>query len=130
MAQKTSKAKQAQYSKYANSGSYSKNKKRKLIKHLAKFPNDAQALTAFGNIGSTGRKKPNTPKWSASAIEVAKLYGEFKRARNVFENSPSNYKKQLTEVRKNFKTFFSLGFKLEKTFVIHAGNLTSTENLG
>ena len=62
---KSTAGKKARYGNYQSANRYTKNKEKKLLRHLAKFPNDTQAEKATDNIKVYSRKKPNSKiaKW-------------------------------------------------------------------
>ncbi|QHJ78823.1 MAG: hypothetical protein [Caudoviricetes sp.] len=58
MANKSSVADKAQFARYKTDNQYAKNKVRKLISHLAKFPNDEIAKAALKNASTAV-----SPRW-------------------------------------------------------------------
>ena len=67
-----------QYAAYKTQGRYTKNKRKKLEKHIKLHPNDAQTAAAFGKISESSiRKTPNSYVWGkrqqAYAEQLASL---------------------------------------------------------
>lgn len=64
-----------QYGAYAQKGRWAQNKKRKLERHLKKYPNDEQAKKALGNVGGAPTRKPPQAKlWKSPQIVMAELF--------------------------------------------------------
>lgn len=81
MGKKVSHAGKGHYAKYRASNQFSTNKKRKLTKHLKKYPDDNVAkkcLEAGLKSGfSWKRKTPNKSAWSATHKHLANLWKQF-----------------------------------------------------
>jgi len=62
---KSTNAKKARFGAYQSENRYTKNKEKKLMRHLKEFPADAQAKKALNNIAVYSRKKANSkvPKY-------------------------------------------------------------------
>lgn len=122
MAQK-SRSKNAgnKYSQYKIEQRWSKNRKKKLARHLKKFPNDTVAQLATSNIVYR-RKKPLAQVWSQSDRATATLLktveGVFslkehqKKERVVF-NKISDGGAKLTKPSVNPPGWFSIRSRLE-----------------
>lgn len=61
----------------AKAGNYAANRKRRLERTLKKQPNNKQVELALKDNPTWLRKKPNTPYWSHTMIEEAKLFKQF-----------------------------------------------------
>ena len=70
----TSKAQQARAQAYKTNNTCAKNRKRKLERHLKKYPNDVTASVALKKGPGYRRKKPNNSKlWTRQKKEYAHL---------------------------------------------------------
>lgn len=59
----------AKYGNYKTSNQYTKNRERRLKRHLKDHPNDGAAKKAVGNI-KYRRQKPLSKKWSRGEINL------------------------------------------------------------
>jgi hypothetical protein len=71
---KGSAARKARRQSYQIEGRYSKNKIRKIERHLKNHPVDGQAKKALDKVGVYSRKRPHTkvPKWHVVTKKTAK----------------------------------------------------------
>lgn len=61
-----------QYSSYKSQGRYLINKRKKLERHVKRFPDDEQAQKALKNISSSSiRKTPNSYVWKSQTMKYA-----------------------------------------------------------
>lgn len=67
------KSKKEQYAKYQATGSYTKNKKAKVARHMKKHPNDVQTKNSPISTSAT-RKAPVDKKWTGHELFIAGLY--------------------------------------------------------
>ena len=72
-----------QYSMYKGEGRYSRNKKRKLERHLKKFPQDEVAMAALKNVASYKRKAPKSEVWNSFNTYYAQTLSEFGYSANT-----------------------------------------------
>lgn len=69
------KATNPSYATYQSKGSYTKNKKAKIERHLKKHPNDEQSAASLKNVGLYSRKKPNNKLgWINDSIRSKAVY--------------------------------------------------------
>ena len=76
------------YAQYKTEQRWSKNRRRKLERHLRQFPEDAQAKAALNNI-KYRRKTPNSSlgKSALAVLKVFKLF-EGKASHNLVHSNP------------------------------------------
>lgn len=67
------------------------NRKRRLLRTIKQQPNNLQAQEALKNPRGHTRKKPQTPYWSHTMIQEAKLFKEFTNNmdKNIFSSNES-----------------------------------------
>ncbi len=66
-----------QYSAYKTQARYAKNKRKKLERHIKKFPNDEAAKAALKAVSSTpSRKAPKAKVWTHPKIETARMFAK------------------------------------------------------
>ena len=78
MAKKTTSAsKKAYYGRYQNDGTWTKNKRAKIERHLKKYPNDTQAKAALKEIGDNRKRStPKTDMWSPTKRYYAEIFAK------------------------------------------------------
>ena len=64
----------ARYKRYQSEGKYATNKKAKLDRHLAKFPNDTIAKAARQDVKAYRRRAAQGTQWSHQEIADQKLF--------------------------------------------------------
>lgn len=69
-----SKGKAAQYASYKANSRYSANKRKKLQRHLKKYPTDLVAAKALESIALYRRKAPKTAAWLKSDKAITALF--------------------------------------------------------
>lgn len=85
MATKTSKGRELGYANYKSTGKYLKNRKARIMRAIARDPNNKELPIALNNIVYR-RTKPLTRPWNHTLRSEAKLLREFKVALNTSNN--------------------------------------------
>lgn len=68
------------YTAYRTSNRWELNKRKKLVRHLKKYPNDTCASNSLERGFTYSRKEPKSQVWSHSDKAAAKLFTEFGRS--------------------------------------------------
>jgi len=74
---RTSKSSKEGYARYERESKWAANRKKKIMRHLKKQPNDSQASTALGHI-IYRRKKPISRLWRGMRKTEAQLVASFR----------------------------------------------------
>lgn len=86
MAGKTSRNGKGYYATYKAANIFSKNKEKKLKRHLKEYPNDAQAQEALKSQKFQPRKTPKAKRWDASSKWMAQIESQMRGLWNAIAN--------------------------------------------
>ncbi|PNX45994.1 MAG: hypothetical protein BV459_07335 [Thermoplasmata archaeon M11B2D] len=91
---KASAAKKNRHNVYKTANVASKNKAKKLKRHLKQNPNDAVAKSALDNPKPYAKKKPKTHKWTAPLSAFFAEYARVCRALNADAYASGTFKEK------------------------------------